>query len=134
MGKRSLKILFIDETTHLDSIHDLNTQARGGMVSSLFIVPNELRKHGHSVTVKTDIKQSGMTDAGVIWINDNSYLKENFDVAVFNRQTLDGLPELNTRHRVLWTHDLPHHGFIPHPKTIKAFSATVFMSKYAVRS
>ena len=30
-----------------------------------------------------------------------------------------------------WIHDLPHAGFIPEPKVMKAFNKVVFMSKYA---
>lgn len=70
-----------------------------------------------------------MTPAGVTWVND--YDGRLFDILICNRGVGNGYPEIRAKHRVLWTHDLPHNGFIPNPKTIKAFSATVFMSRYA---
>jgi glycosyltransferase involved in cell wall biosynthesis len=44
---------------------------------------------------------------------------------------VDGYPEIQAKRRILWTHDLPHNGFIPNPKTINAFHAVVFMSDFA---
>ena len=48
-----------------------------------------------------------------------------------NRGVGNGYPAIKAKARVLWTHDLPHSGFIPDPKTIKAFDRVVFMSRYA---
>ena len=107
------------------------------MISSLFIVPDSLSLRGHKCYVLSDVEKGGVTKNGVTWYQSTNMTIEErereYDVVVYNRQILDGLPELRTKHRILWTHDLPHHGFIPNPKTIKAFAYTVFMSKYAER-
>lgn len=101
------------------------------MVSSLFRIPDELSKLGHDVTVLSDVKETGITSAGVNWINE--YPDEFFDILICNRGVGSGYPDIAARHRLLWTHDLPHNGFIPNPKTAKAFSGVVFMSRYAER-
>jgi len=54
-------------------------------------------------------------------------------VLVCNRGIGSGHPGINAKARVLWTHDLPHTGFIPEPGRIRAFARTVFMSHYAER-
>jgi glycosyltransferase involved in cell wall biosynthesis len=122
-----LKLLFLDFSTKLETIHDLKNRARGGMVSSLFRVPDELSKRGHEVYVLSDIKEPGQTRAGVKWIIDNP---PSVDALVTNRGTGGGYPEIRARHRVLWTHDLPHHGFALDPRILRAFSRVVFMSRY----
>lgn len=101
------------------------------MISSLFRVPDELTQLGHDVTVLSDIKEGGITQAGTKWITD--YAGELFDILVLNRGVGIGYPEVKATHRILWTHDLPHNGFISNPKTINAFSGVVFMSQYAKR-
>jgi glycosyltransferase involved in cell wall biosynthesis len=101
------------------------------MVSSLFIVPDELSKLGHDVTVLSDVQQGGVTRFGVKWITE--YPDMLFDILILNRGIGHGYPQINAKHRILWTHDLPHAGFIPNPKMMGAFSATVFMSAYAER-
>jgi len=129
-----LKLLFLDRSTKLDSIHDLNTRARGGMVSSLFILTNLLSEMGHTVFVLADIGNPGETQSGARWFPVEQYrLFSSCDFLIFNRGTGGGLPEVKAKHRILWTHDLPHNGFIPDPNIMGAFSATVFMSKYAER-
>jgi glycosyltransferase involved in cell wall biosynthesis len=136
-----LRICFIDRSTKLETVNDLETRARGGMVTSLFKVSDYLSRQGHDVWVLGDVKVSGLTESGTKWINkesettgDNRYIfDESFDFLICNRGVHDGYPEVRAKHRVLWTHDLPHSGFIPEPRTIKAFSATVFMSQYAER-
>ena len=128
-----MRILFIDRSTKLETVNDLSSRARGGMVTSLFKVSDYLSDIGHSVYVLGDIKHLGTTASGVQWSNDLENVSLSFDVLVCNRGTGSGYSDINARHRVLWTHDLPHAGFIPEPKTIKAFSATVFMSEYAER-
>lgn len=127
-----LRILFFDISTALTTVRDLETTGRGGMVASLFKVSDYLAGRGHDVTVLGGIETPGTTASGVRWFNRETFpWDERFDVLVMNRGTSDGLPRISARRRVLWTHDLPHNGMIPEPKTIKAFSATVFMSRYA---
>ncbi|MHB8123100.1 MAG: glycosyltransferase [Desulfuromonadaceae bacterium] len=131
-----MKILFTDFTTRLSSIDDLKTRARGGMVSSLFLVPDVLSKLNHDVAVWSDAKQGGTTAAGVRWYTVDDYheiASRKYDFLILNRGIGDGLPEIRARHRILWTHDLVHGGHAPNPEYLKALSATVFMSKYAER-
>lgn len=125
-----MKLCFVDLSTKLQTINDLKTQARGGMVSSLFKITDLLAGMGHEVFVASDVTEPGVTDAGVQWVK-QIYPSQEFDVLVCNRGTYDGLPNINAKRRVLWTHDLPHSGFISEPKLMKGFAATVFMSRYA---
>jgi glycosyltransferase involved in cell wall biosynthesis len=123
-----MRILFIDFSTKLETIHDLTKRARGGMVSSLFKVSDYLAWRGHDVTVLSDVECDGVTAYGTKW------LKEawgKYDCLITNRGTHDGYPQIDAQSRILWTHDLPHSGFIPEPKTIKGYACTVFMSRYA---
>ncbi len=129
-----MRICFLDRSTNLETVNDLETKARGGMVTSLFKVSDYLSRRGHDVKVIGDIKFSGVTSAGTQWLSSTRDFLCNYsraDFVVCNRGVHDGYPEIQAKHRILWTHDLPHAGFIPEPKTIKAFSATVFMSEYA---
>lgn len=117
-------------------MNDLATRARGGMVTSLFKVSDYLSNAGHIVTVFASIKEPGKTAAGTVWFNPDDVIRQTApqqDVLVCNRGTWDGHPWIKAHKRILWAHDLPHNGFIPEPKTIKAFAATVFMSQYAER-
>ena len=123
-----MRILFLDRSTKLGNVTELERKARGGMVSSLFRVSDFLAKAGHQVFVLSDIQSAGKTKAGTIWTHE--YFGE-YDFLVCNRGTHDGYPDIRAKRRILWTHDLPHNGFIPEPKTVKAFACTVFMSKYA---
>jgi len=109
----------------------METKPRGGMVNSLFKVTDYLSEHGAAVWVYSDIKQPGIRRSGVLW--DNRPPRKGVDILVCNRGTGNGCLDVNARKRILWTHDLPHSGFIPNPKTIKGFAATVFMSRYAER-
>lgn len=124
-----MRICFVDRSTKLETVNDLESRARGGMVTSLFMVSDYLALRGHDVIVISDIKRSGTRKSGVVWCGDAGNTK--WDFLICNRGVHDGYPDKNAKHRILWTHDLPHAGFIPEPKTIKAFSATVFMSEYA---
>ncbi len=124
-----MKVCFIDQSTRLKTVDDLKTKPRGGMINSLFKVTDYLAKQGIEVMVYSDIEEPDSTDSGVYWVNELPNL--SFDVLIFNRGIGKGLPEVNAKHRILWTHDLPHAGWIPSSKTIKAFSKTVFMSHYA---
>jgi glycosyltransferase involved in cell wall biosynthesis len=124
-----LRICFLDSSTKLETVNDLETRARGGMVTSLFKVSDYLSRQGHGVWVYSDIKTPGTTEAGTRWINWN--LEGPVDFLVCNRG-INGFG-IEAKHRILWTHDLPHAGHIPEPKNIKSFSATVFMSEYAER-
>lgn len=123
-----MRILFIDRSTKLETIYDLSSRARGGMVNSLFKVSDYLAWAGHDVTVLSDIECDGVTAYGTKWLHE---AWGKYDCLITNRGTGDGYPQIEARSRILWTHDLPHSGFIPEPKTIRAYSATVFMSKYA---
>lgn len=131
MGKR-YSILFFDISTNLKTVHDLETKGRGGMVTSLFKISDYLSQRGHEVYVLSDIEEPGTTENGVKWFNRETFPQEKmFDFLILNRGTANGIPEIRAQRRILWTHDLPHSGHIPEPMTIKAFAATVFMSKYA---
>lgn len=127
-----MNLCFLDRSTNLDTVDDLETRARGGMVSSLFQVTDYLARRGHDVTVLSDIKQYGRTSAGVNWVNDVS-ITEHFDWLICNRGIADGYPDIRAKKRALWTHDLPHAGFVPDRRTLKAIDRMVFMSRYAER-
>jgi glycosyltransferase involved in cell wall biosynthesis len=124
-----MRLLFIDASTKLKTVRDLETKPRGGMVQSLFKVTDYLATRGHNVSVLSDIESAGKTEAGVNWIHEP--MVGSFDVLVSNRGTANGYPGIRAGARVLWTHDLPHNGFIENPKIINAFALTVFMSRYA---
>ncbi len=125
-----MRLLFIDASTKLETVHDLKRRGRGGMVTSLFKVTDYLASRGHDVTVLSDIANTGVTKAGVKWLDEQW---GDYDVLVCNRGIHDGYPSISAKARVLWTHDLPHSGFIPEPKLIRAFDRTVFMSDYSER-
>lgn len=125
-----MRILFVDRSTKLQTIHDLKRRGRGGMVASLFHVSDYLSERGHDVTVLSDIENTSVTKYGTKWLHE---AWGEYDCLILNRGTGSGYPEIKARHRVLWTHDLPHSGFIPEPKIMGGFSCTVFMSKYAER-
>jgi glycosyltransferase involved in cell wall biosynthesis len=129
-----MKVLFIDHSTMLKRLGDLREHGRGGMVSSLVILPDALSKLNIECAVLSDIQEPGTTDNGVRWYHRDEYdgiVGQKWDFIVFNRTTHNGFPEFKAKHRILWTHDCPHGGWIPEPKTIKAFAATVFMSRYS---
>lgn len=131
-----MKILFTDFSTRLSTIDDLKTRARGGMVSSLFLVSDALSQLNNEVFVWTDTREGGMTPRGVRWYTDddcNEVVNQNYDFLILNRGMGDGFPDIKAKHRILWTHDLVHGGHAPYPGYLKALSATVFMSKYAER-
>lgn len=125
-----MRLLFIDNSTRLNSVSDLTSRARGGMVSSLFHVTDYLSRRGHDVTVLSDILSTGATPAGTKWLHE---AWGQYDVLVCNRGIDDGYDTIRARRRILWTHDLPHSGWIPDPRRIRAFDRTVFMSRYAER-
>ena len=125
-----MRLLFLDRSTRLRTVSDLSSRARGGMVSSLFHVTDYLASRGHDVTVLSDIESTGATKAGTKWLHETW---GEYDWLVCNRGAGDGYPQFRARKRVLWTHDLPHSGVIPEPKTIRAFARVVFMSSYAAR-
>jgi glycosyltransferase involved in cell wall biosynthesis len=133
-----LKILFIDLTTSLESFQDLENKGRGGMVSSLYILPNVLSQLGHECYVMSDAKSCGETINGVRWINESQYDwldKQSFDFMVLNRQLYgDAFSWIKSKHRVLWVHDMVHGGWITKPEIAKMLSATVFMSQYSVET
>jgi glycosyltransferase involved in cell wall biosynthesis len=130
-----MKIIFVDLTTKLNSFRDLETNGRGGMVSSLYSLPNALSQIGHKVYVLSDAKKGGLTEHGVLWVIESDLkwlVKGKFDFVVLNRQTFgDCFDELMAKHRVLWVHDMVHGGWIQKPEKIKTLSAVFFMSKYS---
>ena len=134
-----MRILFIDFSTKLESVNDLVSRGRGGMVTSLFKVSDALSQFGHDVSVFSDIKRDGITDAGVVWLGTEGTeiktygVKKDFYVHVCKRGNGDGYARIKAKHRVLWTHDLPHNGFARNPDLFGAFSRVVFMSRYAER-
>ena len=105
------------------------------MVSSLFTLTDLLSEMGHQVFVTAEIERPDFTDHGVYWGNlpPTPPVGQEYDFLILNRGVGDGYPQIKSKHRILWTHDLPHNGFIPNPLIMGAFSATVFMSEYAER-
>ena len=132
-----MKVCFVDKTTNLDSLADIEYRARGGMVCSLIKLPDVLSQLGCECYVISDIKSGGVTDHGAIWYTDGQMTDEQknqrYDFLVYNRQTCNGFSEIKTKYRILWTHDIPHHGFIPDARILNVIDATVFMSGYAER-
>lgn len=130
-----MQICFVDKTTSLDTLDDLKHRARGGMVSSLRILPDVLSKLGHRCFVISDVKQGGVTSAGTRWYTDGRMRPierlRQYDILVYNRQLSSGLSEIRAKKRVLWTHDLPHSGFVKDPKMLNAIDKVVFMSRFA---
>lgn len=122
-----MKVLFIDRSTKIANTRELRCRPRGGTVNSLFKVTDELSKFGLCIDVFTDIGAPG-TRGTVRWINELE--RDQYDVIVCNRGIGDGYPQISAKKRILWTHDLPHNGFILNPAKMKAFS-TVFMSNYS---
>ncbi len=127
-----MDVLFVDQSTGLNTVRDLETRPRGGMINSLFKVSDYLASQGHNVKILSDIKQPSFTSSGVAWVNANGFSDTGFDVLVCNRGIGDGYPDIKAKKRIVWIHDLPHSGFAPNPKIFKAFD-TVFMSQYARR-
>jgi len=123
-----MRILFHDLSTRLKTIKDLEREGRGGMVNSLFKVSDYLAWRGHDVTVLSDIEGGGVTNWGTKW---NNEAWGHYDCLITNRGTGGGYPQISASSRILWTHDLPHSGFIPDPKTIRGYDCTVFMSVFA---
>lgn len=129
-----MKVLFLDTNTKLGAVTDPIWRARGGMVTSLREVPDALCRLGVDAHVISDVQVGGATDAGTKWLTrkDSEFITEmNWDFLVLNRGIDSGFSEIKAKKRILWTHDLPHNGFIPNPRTIRAFAGTVFMSRYA---
>lgn len=118
-----MKVLFVDRSVCFDSPADLSGP-RGGRVNSLHTVTQWLSNH-----MDVDIFHGGnyFEIGNVKW---RSLPEQRYDVIVFNRGIGGGLPEIEAKHRVLWTHDLPHSGFIPDPKMARALSCVVMMSRY----
>lgn len=128
-----MKILFIDFSTGLDDLRAMQTRGRGGMINSLFKVPDALSQLGHDTYVLSDIQSGGVTPAGTRWWTAREFKYLDYDVLVANRGIGDGYPTITAKHRILWTHDLPHLGFIDDPDKMARFDMTVFMSGYADR-
>ena len=123
-----MKLLFVDHTTKLGGIDDLERQARGGMVSSLFYVTDRLAARGFEVVVWGTLDAA--TTAGVRWTTEP---EDDAAAIIFNRGMADGHPALGSGHRFLWAHDLPHIGFCPDPRRMRSLTGLVSMSQYADR-
>ncbi len=123
-----MRIMFMDRSTKLEHVRELERKARGGMVTSLFKVSDYLAAAGHDVTVFSDIEHEGRTKSGTKWLHEHW---GEYDVLVLNRGVGAGYADIKAKRRVLWTHDLPHNGFIMEPKTMAVIDRTVFMSRYA---
>ncbi len=130
-----MKILFIDLTTGLDSFRDLETQGRGGMVTSLLTLPNALCKLNSECYVLSDARQGGRTIDGCTWLikEDMGWIiEQKWDFLILNRQMYgEGFPEIRAKHKLLWVHDMVHGGWVTNPPVLKMLSGTVFMSKYS---
>lgn len=124
-----MKILFIDRSIQAESIFDIANLPCGGRKTSMFYLPDELGKMGHDCWVWANIKKPGITACGTKWVAERP--PDDVDVLVLNRGIGDGCPEIKAKLRVFWTHDLPHNGFVPDPRTLNAVGLTVFMSRYA---
>ena len=125
-----MKILFVDSNTHLKTLDDLKTQARGGMVSSLLIVTDGLSRKGHDVHVWGN-DFDAVSDSGVTWHKKPTVT--NADAIVFNRGLGSGEPALGTGKRFLWTHDLPHAGHVKDHKFLNMLTCMVSMSRFGDR-
>jgi glycosyltransferase involved in cell wall biosynthesis len=130
-----MKILFIDLTTRLDSFRDLERQGRGGMVTSLLTLPKALCKLNNECYVLSDTKQGGRTNDGCTWLVEEDMgwiVKQKWDFLILNRQMYgEGFPEIRSKHRILWVHDMVHGGWVTNPQALKMLSGTVFMSHYS---
>ena len=62
-----MKICWLDETTGLNALDDLERKGRGGMVASLLTLPDVLSQFGFKSYVISDIKRGGITKAGTVW-------------------------------------------------------------------
>jgi len=129
----SVKILFIDFSTQIEDLREMEKTARGGMQNSLFKVPDALSKLNNEVDVLSDIKRGGMTEAETRWFTVDDFENGSYDVLVTNRGIGKGYFSISAKRRVLWTHDLPHLGFAEDPDILDRFDAAVFMSSYASR-
>jgi glycosyltransferase involved in cell wall biosynthesis len=124
-----VKLLFADPSQRLGNIHELDHSGRGGMLASLFRVSDYLASRGHTVHVLANITQPGVTPAGADWRVDPD---PPYDVLIGNRGMGYTDLDLPVKARILWTHDLPHHGFGPNPQAFRAVHV-VFMSRFASR-
>ena len=125
-----MKLLFVDSNTHLNTLDDLKTSARGGMVSSLLIVTDGLARKGYDVHVWGN-DFDAVSDDGVKWHKDPEVT--DADAIIFNRGIGDGAPALGPGKRFLWTHDLPHAGHCKNHKYMNMLTCMVSMSKYGDR-
>lgn len=123
---RAPRALFLDLSTGLRGLADYGG-AVGGRVGSLRRVTDYLAGRGWQVEVYSDCAP-GETEAGVQWIGLPS---GSYDVLVLNRGVGRGYADVDARHRVLWTHDLPHPGFILDSRYCRFLSEVVYMSRYA---
>ncbi len=131
-----MKVLFVDYNTHVQDLNEMISRGRGGMTNSLFKVPDALARLGVETYVLSDAKKGGKTPSGTVWIDVdhmNEVYHRTYDVMVTNRGIGNGFFSITAKHRVLWTHDLPHNGFVEMPELLKQFSKVVFMSNYAER-
>lgn len=129
-----MKILFLDFSTGLKALSDLDGPRRG-LTNSLLKVPDALSKLNNEVQVFSE-EVKGKTDSGTTWVSMWDFFarrereRTEYDFLILNRGIGNLYPEIRAKHRILWTHDLPHSGFAEDPDNLKALRATVFMSRY----
>ncbi len=122
---RAPRVLFLDLSTGLGTLEGYG-RAVGGRVGSLRRVSDYLAWCGWDVEVYADCAP-GETDAGVAWVE----LPEGrYDVLVLNRGVGQGYADIDARARVLWTHDLPHPGFLIDSRYAGMLAGVVYMSCY----
>lgn len=122
---RAPRVLFLDLSTGLGTLEGYNG-AVGGRVGSLRIVSDYLAREGWRVEVLSDCAP-GETTAGARWVDRP---EGRYDVLVLNRGLGRGYAEIDARHRVLWTHDLPHTGYVQDARHPRMLSGVVYMSRY----
>lgn len=130
-----MRILFLDFSTGIKVVDELYNRPRGGIVNSLHRIPDALNNMRNECTVLSDILAPGITREGTEWHNKESFADDGlhrleYDFLVLNRGIGAAYQNINAKKRILWTHDMPHAGFIPNPEDMRHIDATVFMSKY----
>jgi glycosyltransferase involved in cell wall biosynthesis len=126
-----MKILFLDFSTGLQNLAELESGPRRGLTNSLLHLPDALSKLNNQVYILSDIREPGVTPGNTEWLNLGSGIPGQVDVLVLNRGIGELYPQIRAKHRILWTHDLPHMGYIQDPRLVGSLSVIVFMSVYA---
>ena len=124
-----MKLLFADGSVQGESAQSLlDASIRGGRIGSLIEVSNRLAMFGHDVHVLGRFERDAVSGYGVTWVREPD---DEYDVIIFNRGLGDGMPDVFAPRRVLWTHDLPHNGFVQDPRMLSALTAIIHQSRYS---